>query len=318
MFKSAYDTLPCRVYKMDDIYKGLEMAIAGNNPAVHSLGPVMIAQDMSSIDRHSNISILIDGLPNMNLFAHPVVITMYDNTKNPSIYSISDARDVTKVDFSGQMKVTSPAEFNLIRARTYLQAKWVLALESGITSLPIHSFPLRIFARWIAESLTRRFNLDLDASLRVQAIAGFMYLSMHQEKKDLEPHDLVDISVKIGRSVSVPVNIVSEVLDGIGYFENVVDFCDELTQRVGSSHLDGLNPIVLYGIIRGAWFGKNASEMVAVSIEHPPTFDALIYAAASTSSLQRTNLGTLVKAELRDKEALSYVEKVNGLILNKE
>ena len=96
------------------------------------------------------------------------------------------------------------------------------------------------------------------------------------------------------------------------------EFCDELSQRVGSSRLDGLNPVVLYGIIKGSWFGKNASELVSVAIEHPPTFDALIYAAASTSSLQRTILGTLVKGELRDREAMSFVEKINHLMLDKQ
>lgn len=318
MFKTAYDTLPCSMYKMDEIYKGISLAIAGNDRAIT---PAILPQ-FSSGQQHQDVTVssmfLIDGAVNIPLFAHPILIDSSANSKVLIYTAVSDARDVTKRDFDNGWKVTAQSEFNFIRARLIMQSRWFSNILSGAKSAPAQNFPMRVFSRWLADALARRFNLDLDAAIRVQALAAFMYISMHNSDKELKDYEIIDISMKISRGVNIPSGVVAETLADIHYLDNVSDFCDALITRVVNSRLEGLNPVVLYGIIKGSWFGKNASELVSVAIEHPPTFDALIHAAAGSSTLQRTILGTLVKGELRDREALAFVESVNRLILDKE
>ena len=318
MFNTAYETLPCRMYRMDEIYKAVAMATVNGNGSVRATVSSQFTQTQDHKDLSVTTSLLVDGTPNIPLFAHPIVITNHANAKTVHHDVVIDARDVTKIGYDGDMKIVSLSEYNLQRARVILQSKWTMNIGAGALSAPVHNFPMRVFSRWIADALARRFNLDLDASVRVQALAGFMYMSMHNTTKEFPEYELVDIAMKVSRAVNIPTNIAAEVLNHPAYFSSVEEFCDELSQRVGSSRLDGLNPVVIYGIIKGSWFGKNASELVSVAIEHPPTFDALIYAAASTSSLQRTILGTLVKGELRDREAMSFVEKINHLMLDKQ
>lgn len=318
MFKTAYDTLPCRMYRMDEIYKNLQIAISGNDPAIVDAIPASFATGQSHAEITVRSLFVIDGIVNLPLFAHPIAIPMLDSN-NAKIFSVAtDARDVTKRDYDSGWKVTVQAEFNLLRTRLLMQSRWLANILAGAVTAPVQNFPMRIYSRWLADALARRFNLDLDAAVRVQALAAFMYMSMHHSAKELRDYELVDIAMKISRGVNIPTTIVSEVLDDIGFFDNVEEFCDALVTRVPSSRIDGLNPVVLYGIVKGSWFGKNASELVSVAIEHPPTFDALIHAAAGSSTLQRTILGTLVKAELRDREALAFVEQINHLIIGKE
>lgn len=318
MFKTAYDTLPGRVYQMDDVYKKLQMAIAGSDEALVDAIPPSFATGQTHAEITVRSLFVIDGAVNLPLFAHPVALPAVDNNSQKIYNVVTDARDVTKRNYDSGWKVTVQGEYNLLRTRLILQARWLANSLAGATSAPVQNFPMRIFSRWIADALARRFNLDLDVTVRVQALAAFMYMSMHQEIKELNDYNMVDIAMKIAQAVNIPTAIASEALDGLSYFDNIAEFCDTLITRTGSSKIDGLNPVVLYGIVKGSWFGKNASELVSVSIEHPPSFDALIHAAAGSSTLQRTILGTLVKAELRDREALAFVEKINHAILGKE
>lgn len=317
MFKSPYDTLPCRMYRNDEIYKAVQMMIASGDPALPKVGGPMFATSQSHQEVTVGSHFVIDGAVNLPLFAHPIVIENLNDGKVVFYNVVADARDVTKRGYESGWKVTSQSEFNLIRTRLILEARWLMNSLSGAQTAPVLNFPMRMFSRWIGDALARRFNMDLDATVRVQAIAAFMYMSMHHGDTEIKDYELVDMAMKISRGINVPTAIVSEVLQDITFFSNVEEFCDALLTRVGSSKLDGLNPVVLYGIIRGSWFGKNASELVSVAIEHPPTFDALLHAAAGSSTLQRTLLGTLVKAELRDREALAFVETINHAILEK-
>lgn len=318
MFKTAYETLPCRMYKMDEVYKNIQLALAGRDVALVDNTPVQFATGQTNAEVTVRGIMVIDGAVNIPIFAHPVALEEPSGANSKHWVVATDARDVTKRSFDSSWKVTTQSEYNMIRTRLILQTRWLTNIISGATSAPIQNFPMRIYSRWMADAMARRFNLDLDSAVRVQALAAFMYLSMHHEMKEIKDYELPDIAMKIGRGVNIPVNIVAEVIEGISYFDNVEEFCDNLITRIPSSRLEGLNPVVLYGIVKGSWFGKNASELVSVSIEHPPTFEALLYAAAGSSALQRTILGTLVKAELRDREALAFIEKINHATINKE
>ena len=308
MFKSPYDTLPCRFYKLDHIVQVLQVMHQSQDPALIGIGTSAIVQGPDGHDYAHYSHVVVDGAPPLDYFSHPITFTT-----DILVETIGDARDTTKMDYSQNFKITSQAEYNLIRARVILQSNWLTAIAHG--DAPIHGFPMEIYANWLADALTRRFNLDLDASVRVRALAAFMYISMHKATKEFEEHELVSLSLRIASTISVPANIVTEVLTDPIYFSNVEDFCDAVTTRITTSRLDGLNPTVLYGIIKGSWFGKNAAELVQVGVEHPPTFDALCYAAGTTSSLQRTLIGTIVKRDLKSKDAIGFIEKISRLII---
>ena len=316
MFNSAYETRPCTMYRMDEVYKSLQLALVSNDSAITRPVPHIFATGQGHEDIIAIPHMVVDGAVGIPIFVHPVVIELpSQDKKHKAVEIVVDGRDVTKRDYNDNWKPTVYGEYSFLRTRLALQARWsanILATEHGA---PTHHFAMRIYARWITDLLSRRFNLDLDNAVRTQALAGFMYLSMHQPKKELKDYDMVDIAMKISRACSIPTAIASEVLTDLEYFSNVEDFTDAISTRIPSSRVSDLTPVVLYGILRGSWFGKNASELVSVAVEHPPTFDALIHAAAGSSSLQRTVLGTLVKAELRDRDAESFVQGINALII---
>jgi len=316
MFNTAYETRPCRSYQMNEIGNALQRAIAADDPAIHRVTRSSFATGTDGKELTFSTAMVVDGASGVGLFAHPTV-TANQMTSNYYM-TLVDARDVTKVDYHLNLKVTSQPEYNLIQARAILQTKWSTGFYAGLNSLPYHAFPMSIYADWISDALTRRFNLDLEASVRVKALAAFMYLSMHQRNKEMEDYDLIPIATKIAAVTNTPANIVSDVISVPLYLADIDDFCDAVSTRIQSSRLEDINPVVLYSIIKGSWFGKNSAELAAVAVEHPPTFDALVYAAGSVSSFQRTLLGGLVKQELRNRDALSFIQKINNLILDKE
>jgi hypothetical protein len=51
----------------------------------------------------------------------------------------------------------------------------------------------------------------------------------------------------------------------------------------------------LITILKSSWFGNNAAELLAVSLEHPPTWVSLVYTSLSERSFKNANLSKIVE-----------------------
>jgi hypothetical protein len=320
MFHTAYDTEPCRVYNLNELSRNLLASIESNDPSCRPLIKPLIAQDVHHKDVIVKTFGLSEGTPNIPMFTHPLVLdSLLKHAGSPVHYVTSDVRDSTDVDYHGNLKIKSIVEYNANRCRAILQGKWTLGIKAGVKEMPVNNFAMRLYSRWIGETFAQKLRCDIETTMRVKAIAAFMYYSMHQSKEEVTESELLQLSMKIGGAIRVPSNYVMEVLSDQLYLKDVKEFAALLGTGALSSRMEDVNPLVIYSSLRGTWMAlKNAAETVAVAIEHPPTFEALLYSAATTSALQRSALGTMVKEELRDKDALAFVERITRIIADVE
>ena len=107
MFNTAYETLPCRMYRMDEIYKAVAMATVNGNGSVRATVSPQFTQTQDHKDLSVTTSLLVDGTPNIPLFAPPIVITTHADAKIVHHDVVIDARDVTKIGYDGDMKIVS-------------------------------------------------------------------------------------------------------------------------------------------------------------------------------------------------------------------
>lgn len=319
MFNSPYETTPCKLYRIDKITEQLERLPVNYNhsedEAINSFGQKL---QVASLDGNANMvrNVYIKPLAvNIPIFIHPITIPSKDANGFDAI--ISDCRDCTRTNAHGVTSISAHSEFEFIRARNYLQGQWHLNISMGSKSMPVNNFAMYVFSRLIADAFTMRSNLDLLASTKVQALAAFYYYSMHQKNKELSDYELPNLVMKISKAIKVPTTVVGEIIDDVTYIENIEDFCDRLISKGISSVFEDINPAVVFGILRRAWMGKNSPEIIAVSLEHPPTFEAMLYMAAINPTFSKTSIGVIAKKDLKDRDALSFIERITQLILGK-
>lgn len=320
MFNSAYETLPCKLYRLDDISKQVERLVLSSSDETSGLSKFS-NKHMTSTGMNAEVASVINAFINpnavgINIFIHPLVISNGTASYRDAI--VSDCRDVVKVDSFGGVKITAMGEYSFHRVRNYLQGEWHLNLIQGATQSPVNNYAMLVFSRLIADAFTMRFNLDLLTANKVQALAAFHYYSMHQKEKEIKDYELPNVILKIAKATRIPSDILAEVINELTFFSSIEDFCDKITEEGYSTVFAGTNPTVVYGILRRAWMGKNAPEIVAVSLEHPPTFEAMLHIASTNPSYAKTGIGIIAKKELRSRDALSFIEKNNRLILGDE
>jgi hypothetical protein len=70
----------------------------------------------------------------------------------------------------------------------------------------------------------------------------------------------------------------------------------------------------LFTVLGGTWFGANAKELVAVALEHPPTWISILLAAFTERSFRNSQLGKLAERGSNKKTGEDFVVAVLNLL----
>jgi hypothetical protein len=71
--------------------------------------------------------------------------------------------------------------------------------------------------------------------------------------------------------------------------------------------LNNLNTATLYPIMAGTWYGANSAEMVAVALEHPPTWVTMVYQATTARSYYHSALAKMLEQNQYKNEVRQFV-----------
>lgn len=271
MFPSAYETTPCKNHRMGNIYKLLEESYMMDGLLHYA----------------SNIFFVTDEHKNIPQFAHPI----YLPSKN---IVVVDTRFAGRLDRTTG-KVKGGSDFNFLTIRSTLMAKsWVGGNTKDLMN--VGDLSVRIYSRLMAENISKRMGLDINIQNRIQIISAYFYLSLFDaEELIVDEESLLKNARRISSAVVLPADLVIEVLEEIPAMKTTAQFCDVLIARSGTVRLEKFSPSVLYAILGGIWYGSNAVETVTVSIEHPPTFVAMLYQTVNDRSYRKSIMGQIVQ-----------------------
>lgn len=222
-------------------------------------------------------------------FAHPVVI----NVKNdPKPIVVIDGRGTSKVNVvTGDIVPTS--NFNFSKLRAMLMSKvW---LDGNVADLlNCGGFQVEVFSLLMSENLTKRLNLDDLTRNRIACISAYYYLWLFKDSIVDDEDELLKMKTRVSRAVRLPLPDVLDILKDVSPMLTISDYTDNLRVHSNSVRLEKMNPAFLYTALGGIWFGPNAIETVAVSLEHPPTFCAMVATAYNDYGFKKSILGLLV------------------------
>jgi UDP-N-acetylmuramate-alanine ligase len=81
------------------------------------------------------------------------------------------------------------------------------------------------------------------------------------------------------KTLGVNEKLFSETVDKVNDLRGINDFTDAIKAALENVRLNNFNLVVLLTLIRNTWYGNNSKDYIAASLEHVPTWLAIVYTA---------------------------------------
>lgn len=292
MIKFPYDSAALSVYvKMDKIRFDLKMLFKREGYG----GQLRQCQAPNGAGS-PRVFMLLPGPADIGVFGHPLDVDFYDTPEDPVL--VIDVRNFAKSLPTGELKITSELDFATLRNRAF--ANFIYTKEPT-DLMSIGSMPMAVYIRWISDAIGSRLALPPETQVRLMILVGYFYCSQYIDfGGSLDERERIKVAQLINKALHIPVDTCLKVLDDIDDKElpgaSVYGLLRILNQYGDSVRYEQLNMALFYSILyTGSWFGSNKNEIIALAVEHPPTFIGMFLAACEERGYRKTILGELIK-----------------------
>lgn len=301
MLVQAYQTTACLSYDSAMIAHKIKEDIQQSGTHTLKLDRSLLITNESSFVTHG-----IDPKDTQTpAFTHPIFLEYLDIP----VWAL-DIRPYTRINTQKEVNLVNPVEYNFQVHRLILND---LFKNTPQRLMGLGDFHVLIFIRWLTQTLVKRFGLDPATQVNVSTITMMYWYSLLRDT-DLEDQDHRLLAQKLSRITAIPTHMSLSILEQINRIPDLSAYCSALQQFSGSARLDNINPAFIYAALGGSWFGLNVKELVAVAVEHPPTFCAMIGAAIETRTYQKTGIGMLVRQNDKRGMGANYLKYYQSLI----
>lgn len=251
-------------------------------------------------------------------FAHPMEVVVRDSaTKENKSYVVSDVRmmlarrglsgDVSE----GVFRIRNHGEYMFSVCRTALSTAW-LTERPGVLR-DISFVPAGIFSSWIAEAVSSRRALDAKDHQSILVIAGIFYQSLFMEGSSFAEEDKPKIAQAVMRATHAPSTVVFDFLEKIDRMGSIADFCYWCRELLENPGLKDFNEGALVTILGNTWYGTNAKEILAVALEHPPTWLALVFYSFTERSFKNSTISRIALRYMGRKGEDDFVKSFSAI-----
>lgn len=309
MLISPYATTACRGYRIDDLKKEIRRAtMSGDNR--HSILTPSGKNVISSI-----VGVTSDS-PNIPLFTHPMPF-LIDPTDTTQLfdYIAIDIRATTRIDRGGELKIINESEYEFQLMRGLLMA--VARLEGGNPLLSLGELPPIVFVNWLSQVITRRLGLTPAEQVKIKIVTMFYWQSLfHDVEKDaFDEGEKRRVVTKLNSMTQIPSTLSFEISDRAKPMYSLENYTAGLVELIDTPRINSLTPGLLLSMLGGSWFGGNVKETVAVALEHPPTFLAMIHQALKERSYRKSQIGSLVYDNDKRNRGREFQINLNHLLV---
>lgn len=298
-FNTAYDTTIGSSFVIDKTQIAIKESLVRDG---------LLYRD-NGLKEHFDIKpIMVEGYSsgesNIPFFAHPMPVLGVDKKK----YMCIDVRPYlssgTQTD--GSKYIKNQTEYNLNKARLALNIIWLTESPSKLRDISI--LPISVFSSWISEAITRRFALDPKDQFLLAITAAIYYQTLFTEFTILDDETKNKIASPVMRATKADSKTVFEILDKIVNLANITDFCSACKMILENPRIEDLNAGLLITIIGSSWFGMNAKEILAVSLEHPPSWITLVYGALTERTFKNSAIAKIAERHSGTKGGAEFIK----------
>lgn len=294
MFLEPYQTQAVANHRIDDVRRDLERLWIEGELARSSLG----MRSLFVTDQHQEVK----------PFTQPIVIEADAGGRDRHSIVVSDTRTVAKTHHNTG-ELVGGSDFTFVKMRSAIMAEmWIDG--NAFDLLSISDFPLRMFAAVTSENIARRMNLDDEVMQVIKILAAYYYITLHTDDFDIDEHTLLGYGKRISRATGVPAIDIMQIVENIEPMKNITDFITRVQLVSQSERLEKLSVGMLYKMLGGVWFGPNAVEQVAVAMEYPPSWVAMVNVATQHKGFQKTILAQIARRVDRKQEHSQHLNKI--------
>lgn len=244
-------------------------------------------------------------------FDHPLPI----ETVKGEYYIAVDLTAFVRENKEGTYIVANRSLYMLQTIRAALTAKVMEEGTRTIKSLP--SGVIKTYCDMVVSSLSMAFNLNSEEILALRSISAWMYFSMLSEEEFIGEMEFQAIIAKLSRETNLPSVFLTRYIDN-KTFNNVEEMIEAIKTKITNPSIQKLNLGLFYTVIAknlnsSAWIGLEKQQMLAVSVEHIPTFVSILAMCLSEQVFKNAGLTKMaLKNFSRDKA--QFITHVASLV----
>ena len=292
IFKTPYDTSIGTMYNasIGKITSEIEKVLISNSLYRPENSKLEVGRDQIDYGFITGLNTQELAVPN---FIHPIVV----KTKDKSII-VADVRHCVRVSAtssfgSSEVVIKNSSEFEYAQARLLSTRAWIDNPNSGISFRGFNTLPMTIYSSWISETIAKRYALDPKDQLILSIISCFFYITLFENKPVRTEDEVLRFVNLINRTTKAPSDMIANVAYKLEELNNVKDFCENIKLILENPRLEDFNTGILITLIGNTFFGTNAKELLAVSLEHPPTFISTVFTAFKEKTFKHSVIGKL-------------------------
>lgn len=295
MFLTPYQTTQCSMIDIKSIQSALQRHdVHGDlQPATTPKGHVV-----------EGVVVVPPYLKGLKPFSLPLD---YEGPKGRQV--ALDVRGITRATGESSYKILSGAEFEGSVLRGALTKAW---MDGGASDMRrFHDLPAKVFIRLLSEVICRQLHLPPEDQLGITAACGLFYFSNFIADETLSADELDRIVVAVSRITRIRATQVQDYYAGeLPRVTNLATFCDAMRHITKNPRLEKVDPAFIITLMGGIWFGGDARRLVAVALEYPPIWLALVYQAATDRSFHGSRLTKMVEEENRGNASASFARQI--------
>lgn len=283
-FETSYDTTTGPMYNIGPIVTKIKESLIKNGYAGWSMG----VRDIDNVH-----AVFINGQTQTDneipSFTHPILVEYRDE-----LYLCTDVRLHVRPEASSDRDIIrNRVEFNFAKSRAVMSMKWITGSQTEL--LYGLAFSGTVFSVLISESLKQAFNLDFAEQTRIIALSHLYYQSLFTKEERFDEEQRQKMASHTIKCTKIPSDIVLEVMEHIEVIKGIDDFCTILVKMLDNVRLQKFDKAILMTLVKNSWFGVNAKEIIPVALEHPPTWNAIIYAALTERSYKNSKISQIAE-----------------------
>lgn len=299
MINSIYDAKILRVYNSDK----LKTEIARHN----------IYQPFTQMEtpagRHvSKVRVVLpsDEYDTLPIFTQPIQVAL--GSSNKDVTWVVDGRPFMRQGTPPVMTAKNDWSFQCLRMLLQLAYD-----DDVIHPVRLGTLPGKVFIRWITQSLSLRFNLDLSTQMTVSVLCGFYYYQL-LSKTSLEMENFETYASHVSTLTGVPQVRVLEILQEAGKIHTIDQLLECFHRVTQNSRLKGFNFTALFMVVSTSWIGVHSRENVGLALEHAPTLLALIYMACDEKAFRKTIISRHAENAGRLQDTQAFVKHISRVV----
>lgn len=287
--QTAYNTTAHMGDKMQTILGQITKAMVTGSLKIRNIGLSNSGQTVR-VGLVEGGSVASDTIPYFN---HPVFVSdPSDHSKEPVVFV--DVRNFGMYNKPQQkFIVRNTTEYNWSIQRAVLNYIWAYGRKESLRDLSL--LPAAAYSSLIAESVGRRYALDMAQQTTLQVLACYHYYCLFTDAKEWDETDYNRVVGAIARCTKVQAEFIYKTLHETPIIHTLVDFCKLAREKTESVSLEGFDVGILFSITGGNWFGTNARDLMAVALEHPPTWVMIVYGGVTEATFKRSALAKLME-----------------------